>query len=272
MSFRRIVPAVIFLKRFSFFYFPPMPVSPSKARSLCTSAEYNLVKASTAKAIKDLSPAQLKQKVDRARKLRDKNRDLAKQQRGEARGKRKPTSTRPSKGNENTVLKSQLFDEVLSRFQKAIEKNEAAPAKATKKKTTAKKAGKKSAKKKTVRTPGGSTPKKSTSKAASKGKTPKKAAASQTGTKPIPLAAPTSGTFRGTASLSGSGRSASFSDLLSSSQASQDSRETRRRDKSKSSQVGREQSHFARTSQEKIQGHVSASTRRSQAKRDSKGS
>jgi hypothetical protein len=96
-----------------------MAISRSSAERLCTGSELELVKASAPSHAKQLSPARLQQKIERARKLRDKYRSLARQQRGEARGKRNARSTRPARGNENTQRKAQLFDETLERFQAA---------------------------------------------------------------------------------------------------------------------------------------------------------
>ncbi len=230
-----------------------MAISMQKARSLCTQSELNLVKWSSPKQIKTLTPSQLKQKIDRARKLRDKFKDLSRKQAGEARGKRKPTGTRPAKGNERTVEKRELFEEVITRFENAMTKAEETKAKAAKKSA---------AKKKTKK------------KAASKKKRASKSASNKSSKKKI-VKKKTSGRKRreSVGSVSLGGGSASASSVFSgagTSLAKQTSRETRRKSASKSSQGGREQSRFARTSQEKIQGHVSASTRRSQAKRDAK--
>jgi hypothetical protein len=98
-----------------------MPISMAQARRLCSQRELELVDASSPRNIRELSPARLKQKVTRARALRDKYRDLAKRQRLEARGKKRPQSRRPAQGNENTVRKAELFDEVLERFQSRVE-------------------------------------------------------------------------------------------------------------------------------------------------------
>ncbi|HSJ25013.1 MAG TPA: hypothetical protein VK929_10115 [Longimicrobiales bacterium] len=118
-----------------------MAISPSSAERLCTGPELELVKASAASNARKLSPARLRQKIERARKLRDKYRSLARQQRGEARGKRQARSSRPAKGNENTQRKAQLFDETLERFLKARAAVEKSAAAAGAKKTGAKKTG-----------------------------------------------------------------------------------------------------------------------------------
>ncbi len=94
-----------------------MSVHHATARKLATEAEWALLETSRARAITTLTPARLAQQIARTRTLRDKYRDLAEQQRGEARGKRKPQSTRAAEGNSNTVVKEQIFAEALERFE-----------------------------------------------------------------------------------------------------------------------------------------------------------
>jgi hypothetical protein len=94
-----------------------MTIPRNTAQRLCTAAEFELVEASYPASAKQLSPARLRQKVQRARKLRDKYRDLAKRQRLEMRGKREASSRRPAQGHENTDRKAELFQEVLDRFE-----------------------------------------------------------------------------------------------------------------------------------------------------------
>jgi hypothetical protein len=101
------------------------------ARRLCTAREYELVEASFPDNIRQLTPSKLKQKVERARKLRDKNRDLMKRQRLELRGKRSPRGARPAQGTANTEKKADLFDEVMQRFQDALKPTKKAGAKKT---------------------------------------------------------------------------------------------------------------------------------------------
>lgn len=264
-----------------------MPINASKARSLCTASEYNLFKWSSAKMSKTLAPSQLRQKIDRARKLRDKYRDLAKQQRGEARGKRNPTGTRAAKGNERTVEKAQLFAEVLERLQSALTSAE------SKQSTTKKTAGKKTAKKKTAvrKTTRKKTSKKpAAKKAASAGEASKKKSVTKrgkkavdagtkkqspprTGAKPaIPLASGATRVTTPSLSDDGGGHASPFTNLTEELGKSDISaRRTRRRQASKDAREGRIENRFARTAQEKIQGHVSGQTKRHQARRDANG-
>lgn len=107
-----------------------MATSKATARKLATQAEWTLLEASFASELKALTPARLKQKITRARKLQDKYRDKARQQKGEMRGKRTPTGTRAAKGNANTVAKQELFTEARERFEAQLAKLEAKAAKA----------------------------------------------------------------------------------------------------------------------------------------------
>lgn len=114
-----------------------MSVHHATARKLATQAEWTLLEASRAREITELTPARLTQKIARARKLRDKYRDLAKQQRGEARGKRNAKSTRAAEGNANTLIKQQMFAEALERFEERLEKVSAKKETKAKPKSTA---------------------------------------------------------------------------------------------------------------------------------------
>ncbi len=92
------------------------------ARTLCTAAEFQLFAASLADTLRTLTPARLKAKLDRARKLRDKYRDLHQRQRLAARAR-----TGSKKGSaERTKTKAQLFDEAVKRFTAQTRTNAAA--------------------------------------------------------------------------------------------------------------------------------------------------
>lgn len=106
-----------------------MATSKATARKLATKAEWTLLEASFAPELKTLTAYRLKQKVARARKLQDKYRDKARQQKGEMRGKRPPTGTRAAKGNASTVAKQELFAEARARFEEQLAKVEAKAAK-----------------------------------------------------------------------------------------------------------------------------------------------
>ncbi|MEI2419388.1 hypothetical protein V6O07_03875, partial [Arthrospira platensis SPKY2] len=94
-----------------------MAFNRNHARPLCSDAEYQLFAASLADEIGTLTPVQLRGKIQRARKLRDKYRDLEKRQRlanrartGTKKGDRPQTNVR-------TADKAKLFGEVLERFE-----------------------------------------------------------------------------------------------------------------------------------------------------------
>jgi hypothetical protein len=94
-----------------------MAISAAQAKSLCTASELTLVKASSRKDIGKLSAAQLRQKIARARNLRDKWRDQAKTQRRAAQA---ATRSRQSSANARSGEKAELFAEVLARFEKQL--------------------------------------------------------------------------------------------------------------------------------------------------------
>jgi hypothetical protein len=94
-----------------------MRIVPSKALRLCTASEAKLVLESTPKNIGAYTQAGLKSRVERARKVRDKYRSLARQQSGEVKGKRAPKNTRRAEDNANTVYKAELFDQALQNYE-----------------------------------------------------------------------------------------------------------------------------------------------------------
>src|SRR5690606_33237299 len=90
-----------------------MAYNRSHARKLCSDPEFRLVEASFDKQLDALNASQLRSKVDRSRKLRDKQRDLLRRQRLAAQAK---TGTKVDAAK-RTEQKEKLFDEVLSRFE-----------------------------------------------------------------------------------------------------------------------------------------------------------
>ncbi len=117
-----------------------MAITKPTARKLATQLEWTLLESSFAPLLKDITIGRLRQKITRARKYQDKYRALERQQRGEARGKRKPKGTRPSGDNERTVQKHTLFTEARERFEGQLEKLEAREARNAKRGNTAKRA------------------------------------------------------------------------------------------------------------------------------------
>lgn len=94
-----------------------MAISASQAKALCNASELALVAASNRTQLAALSPAQLRQKVSRARKLRDKWRDQADRQRRAAQTKQ---GARQTSDSARSAKKAQLFAEVLDRFEKRL--------------------------------------------------------------------------------------------------------------------------------------------------------
>jgi hypothetical protein len=95
----------------------------SKARDLCTAPELRLVEASRPQAIRNLTEAQLKSKVARARALRDKWHDVFTRQRRQAQRDRRARAVAAS---DRSRQKSELFGDVLARFEAQLEKGAAA--------------------------------------------------------------------------------------------------------------------------------------------------
>jgi 23S rRNA pseudoU1915 N3-methylase RlmH len=92
-----------------------MPLTRQQAKEITTAAEFELVSASFHPAVRELSPAKLKQNAERARRLQEKNRELARKQQREAKASaRRGVAVR-------TERKARLFDEVRARFEKRLE-------------------------------------------------------------------------------------------------------------------------------------------------------
>jgi hypothetical protein len=104
-----------------------MAYTMKRARALCSGSELELVAASFSAAQDAASPARLKAQIVRARRLRDKYRDLWRRQRL---ANRERTGTkvgaRPG-SNARTKEKAQLFEETLKRFERQWRGPAAAP-------------------------------------------------------------------------------------------------------------------------------------------------
>ncbi len=94
-----------------------MAVSRRDAKPLCTKAEFALANESYPPDVARFSERELRTRIGRARKLRDKYKDLAAKQAREIRGKAKPTRQKQPTGNTATVLKRDFFAETLERFE-----------------------------------------------------------------------------------------------------------------------------------------------------------
>jgi hypothetical protein len=91
-----------------------MAFTVTQAKSLCTIGELSLARASTGDEIGKFSIVQIQQKVDRARKLRDKWRDQAEKQRRTTQATQR---ARDTSANARSTEKATLFGEVLARFE-----------------------------------------------------------------------------------------------------------------------------------------------------------
>lgn len=109
------------------------------AKTLCTKAEFELVVMGHKADLAALGAPRLRQKITRVRKLRDKFRDESARQTREARGKSDPRGAKPAQGNDRTVMKAEIFADLLGRFESAFE---AARTKTPAKSAKAKAAGK----------------------------------------------------------------------------------------------------------------------------------
>lgn len=224
-----------------------MAISLRQARPYLTSNEAELVHWSTSKRVEGLPPARLRQKLDRARKLRDKYRGLAERQRREARRKQDPRGQRPAEGNKATAMKQQLFSETAERFEKALEAA-GAPLKQRPKKTE-RKAAKKVSKKTGTGTE--TAPKKVTGKKVGGKKVSKKKVAS----KATPPKTPR--------------KKLAAKKVVAKALARK--KATRRTALSEATERKRKQTAMLKGGRVRFQGHVSSRGRRNQAKRDSRG-
>jgi hypothetical protein len=98
-------------------------VSKAKVKALCTAAEAELVRVSRRPEIGQLDAATLKKHVTQARKLRDKWRDQATKQRRDTQQRH---SARVADGEKRSEEKAEIFDATLAAFEKQLEKVSAA--------------------------------------------------------------------------------------------------------------------------------------------------
>lgn len=218
------------------------------AKTLCTKAEFELVVMAHKADLAALGAPRLRQKITRVRKLRDKFRDESARQTREARGKSDPRGGKPAQGNDRTVMKAEIFADVLGKFESAFEAARTKPAAAAAPKKTTKKTSKKVAKKSAVKAVAG-TPQaaKPVAKKATK-KSSKKAAkrvAKKVGKKKAKSGPPTRSLTKEQASASGPAGSSSKPRSVI-------------RAGLKSANAGRQK------------GHVVSRSRAAQAKRDSR--
>lgn len=98
-----------------------MAIGMTLARQICSKPELELVLSSTSQEISKLDARALRSKIVRARNLRDKWRDLTSEQSRQTKQKR---PARVGESNARSVEKAQLFDETLNRFQTRLDRME----------------------------------------------------------------------------------------------------------------------------------------------------
>lgn len=116
-----------------------MRTVPTKRMSLLTEREAQLVLSSAPRNLVELTPRELRNSIQRARRLMGKYEDQAKSQRREARGTKVPTRSRRAQGNTNTRRKAEYFAVTLERFEKRLallEKKKELATRAAKARTT----------------------------------------------------------------------------------------------------------------------------------------
>jgi hypothetical protein len=99
-----------------------MAVSLARAKALCNDNELSLVRASSRNEIGKLTPSQLKQKITRARTLRDKWNDQTRSQR---RATQSAQRSRQTDANARSAEKAELFSDALTQFESQLAKLEA---------------------------------------------------------------------------------------------------------------------------------------------------
>ncbi|TVS04918.1 MAG: hypothetical protein EA423_07135 [Phycisphaerales bacterium] len=257
-----------------------MAINMQRARTLCTASEYELVRASGKREIGTLTPARLRQKVARARKLRDKFRSLAARQTGEMRGKRAPRSGKPAGDNRNTEAKAELFQETLDRFEEALAKTGETPTappahkKVTRRRSnTADGATAAPATKKTSKKTSKKVRKKASKKTAKKAKkkAARKKSSARKGTGAAALLSSAGGMGKKASRKKVAKRALPGRNPLKSEPAPQAAVESGRKKTSKRSRGARKDKHFAESGIAKNVRGVAGKTRRNQAKRDSRG-
>jgi hypothetical protein len=102
-----------------------MAYNRNQARPLLTKAEYQLFEESLSDRIGSFTAAQLRAKVDRARRLADKYRDLYRRQSRSTRDRTGSGRGTSGAANERTDRKATILGEALGRFETQLDKVEA---------------------------------------------------------------------------------------------------------------------------------------------------
>jgi hypothetical protein len=117
-----------------------MAYNRNHAKRLLTAAEYELFASSVSPGIDGLEPKDLKRLVGRARRARDKYRDLQQRQSGAVR-ERKGARGAAADANSRTTAKATIFAETIQRFETRLAKLERAEARAAREEALARAAG-----------------------------------------------------------------------------------------------------------------------------------
>lgn len=97
-----------------------MSVDIKTEKKVLAKDEFQLVEKSHYPAIDALSAEELVDVLKRLRDLRDKARDIARQQRREARGKTAPRGKNPAKNNSSQSFKKQIFASAVKRINRRL--------------------------------------------------------------------------------------------------------------------------------------------------------
>ena len=279
-----------------------MRLTSTSVQRLLNASERALVDSVSASAIADLTPARLRSKIERTRRLKDKYATQARARGRAARGKAASSRAATRTDRETMAAKVEVFDAVLDRLTRQLEKAERRTARATTKtaktaktvksakktakktaKTTAKTAAKRTAKTTAKKTAPTSAAAKRTVKKATK-KTTKKTTRKAT-KKTAPRAAAsddkppiTKGEARAlvarvkqrVAEMTGDpaaivAQADESGPVPAATEAANTSVEARSHD----ARAATVEQHFAATHQARAQGHAGARTQRVQGKRDS---
>jgi hypothetical protein len=103
-----------------------MPYDRTAAKKLLNASELDLFDTGRREGIGTLSTAQLRTKIARARRLRDKYRDLYRRQRVSTRARTGTKAGAHGDANLRTGQKGEIFGELVARFEKRLAQIEAA--------------------------------------------------------------------------------------------------------------------------------------------------
>ena len=98
-----------------------MKLDRTLARRLSTASELELLESSAGTALKELSESRLRANIARARRLRDKQRDLLRRQRLASRARTGTKHGARPGSNARTGEKARLFEQALGRFEERLQ-------------------------------------------------------------------------------------------------------------------------------------------------------